>query len=147
MNIDNLARDVVDCFVRADFAGPPLPPHFARWAEREQARAIEAYGPGAAEPPGDMPALDSFTEQRRWHFGDLDVYLYRIEPTSSALLLVVRGEKLAYVALAGQWFMMPLDELERDVPPNDLAIVRFERHHEPLSGEGDVRELFVAHDE
>ena len=123
MNIDKLARDVVDCFVRADFASPPLPPYFARWAEREQARAIEAYGPGADEPPGDVPVFTSFTEQRRWNFGDLDAYLYRIEPTSSALLLVVRDEKLAYVALAGQWFMMPLEPNDREVPPNDLAMM------------------------
>jgi hypothetical protein len=123
MNIDELARDVVDCFVRADFSGPPLPPYFARWAEREHARAIEAYGPGADEPPGDAPVFTSFTEQRRWNLGDLDAYLYRIEPTSSAVLLVVRDEKLAYVALAGQWFMMPLDAHEREVPPNDLAMM------------------------
>ena len=124
MDIDKLARDVVDCFVRADYAGPPLPPHFAKWAERERARAIEAYGPSAGEPPADVPAFDSFAEQRRWRLGDLDAYLYRVEPTSSALLLVVRDETLAYVALAGQWFMMPLDRHERDeVPPNDLAMM------------------------
>jgi hypothetical protein len=124
MDIDTLAREVVDCFVRADFAGPPLPPYFARWAEREQARAIAAYGADAGKPPGDMPEFDSFTEQRQWHLGDLEAHLYRVEPTATALLLVLRGEALAYVAVAGQWFMMRLDRHERDeVPPNDLAMM------------------------
>ena len=124
MDIDKLAREVVDCIVRADFASPPLPPYFARWAEREQARAIEAYGARAAEPPGDVPEIDSFTEQRRWRLGDLDAYLYRVEPTSSALLLVVRGEALAYVAFAGGQFMIPRDQHEREeFPPNDLAVM------------------------
>jgi hypothetical protein len=124
MDVDELAREVVDCFVRADFAAPQLPPYFAGWAEREQARAIAAYGPDAGEPPQDIPEFDSFTEQRRWRLGDLDVFLYRVEPTSSAVLLVLRGDALAYAAVAGQWFMMPFERHERDeVPPNDLAMM------------------------
>jgi hypothetical protein len=122
MDIDALARQVVTQFARADLASPPLPPYLARWAEREQARAVEAYGSAAAEPPPDVQHFDSVTEHQRWRLGDLDARLYRIEPTASALLLVVRGETLAYVAFAGQWFMLPDGVRDQDqFPPHDLA--------------------------
>ena len=119
-----LARQVMDCFVRADVAGPPLPPYFARWAEREQARATAACGSDAGTPPGTMPEFDSFTEQRHWRLGDLDAHLYRVEPTAAAILLVLRGDALAYAAVAGQWFTLPFDRHDRDdVPPNDLTMM------------------------
>ena len=124
MDLDALARDLVDHYVRADFASPPFPPYVAHWAEREQARAVAAYGADAGEPDPHVPAFKSFTEERRWRLGDLDVFLYRIEPTASALLLILRNDVLAYVAFGGGRFMRPPDAHHRDeFPPYDLALM------------------------
>jgi hypothetical protein len=123
MDIAALARDLTDRYARADFASPPFPPYYRRWAECERARAVEAYGAGAGDPDPNPPAFVSFTEARRWRLGQLDAYLYRIEPTASALLLVLHGDVLAYVALAGGWFMYPPNERIADVPPSDLGMM------------------------
>jgi hypothetical protein len=124
MDIDALARDVVDGFARNDFAGPPFPPYFVQRAERVRAQAEDANAQSEAlEAPEDAwPAFESFDQVEHLLIGDLDVYLYRMEPTASALLLVLRGDSLAYTSFAGGRFMMPPRENER-FPPFDLAMM------------------------
>ncbi len=124
MDLDAVARDVVDHYARADFSSPPFPPFYGHWAEREQARAVQAYGAGADDPDPNWPVFETFTEERRWRLGDLDAHLYRIEPTASAMLLVLRGDALAYVSFAGGWFMIPQERFARDeFPPYDLGMM------------------------
>jgi len=124
MDLDALARDVAEHYVRMDFASPPFPSYYRRWAEREQARAVEAYGATGADSDSTPPVFNTFTEERRWRVGDLDAFLYRIEPTASGLLLVLRREALAYVAIAGGWFMHPPHEHGHDgLPPYDLGMM------------------------
>ncbi|HEY0380799.1 MAG TPA: hypothetical protein VGC72_01130, partial [Candidatus Elarobacter sp.] len=103
MDIDAVARAVVDGYVRNDFAGPPFPPYFAHWADRTRAQgARDAADLPESNPAEDAwPAFESFAQVERRPIGDLDVYLYRIEPTASALLLVLRGDSLAYTSFAG----------------------------------------------
>ena len=123
MDLDALARDVSDRFLRGDVTSPPFPPYFAHWAARERAEAERAFAKdgGAPEPAAnDWPPLESFERVSSWRLGDLDVYLYRIEPTASALLLALRGDELAYAAFAGCRFMGPMIGSETR-PPYDLA--------------------------
>ena len=124
MDVDALAREVADRFVRWDLAGPPLPPYLAHWGEcmrAEAERANAAYGAPDA-PSEEWPPFESFERVRNERVGDLDVYLYRIEPTASALLLVLRGDTIAYTSLAGSHFMVPQDQYDR-FPPFDLGMM------------------------
>ena len=125
LDLDALARDVVDRFMRGDLSGPPLPPYMARWAEHERAESARMQAEYGAETAPDpeafaWPPFESVGRVAEWHLGDLDVYLYRVEPTASALLLVLRGDALAYTSFAGYRFMGPLHDSET-VPPYDLA--------------------------
>ena len=84
-------------------------------AEAERANAADA-------PAEEWPPIESFERVRYERVGDLDVYLYRIEPTASALLLVLRGDTIAYTSLAGCHFMIPVNQ--HDVfPPFALGMM------------------------
>lgn len=125
MDIDALAREVTDRFMRADLAGPPFPPYFAHYMEhmRAEAERMQAEYPSAedAQQP-DWPPFESFEQDGYERIGDLDVYVYRIEPSASALLLALRGDALAYAAFAGMRFMGPADPNGR-FPLYDLAMM------------------------
>jgi hypothetical protein len=125
MDIDALAREVADRFMRGDLAGPPFPPYFAHWMEhaRAEAERIHAEYPSADDPPQlDWPPFESFEQDGYERIGDLDVYVYRIDPSASALLLALRGDALAYAAFAGMRFMGPVDPNGR-FPLYDLAMM------------------------
>jgi hypothetical protein len=123
MDIDALAREVANRFMRGDLTGPPLPQYLPQWMERMREEAERAYAahPGTEFPPeSEWPPFESFERAGYERIGDLDVYLYRVEPSASALLLVLRGETLAYTTFAGNRFMGPMDSDLR-FPPYDLA--------------------------
>jgi hypothetical protein len=135
MDVDALAREVADRFMRWDLAGPPFPPYLAHWGERMRAQAERATGGVPDDPSEGWPKFESFEQVGYERVGDeLDVYLYRIEPTATALLLVMRGDSLAYTALAGSRFMMPENEHDR-FPPFDLSFMAMNARAE---GELDV---------
>ena len=122
MDVDALAREVANRFLRWDLAGPPLPAYLVHWGERMRAQAEQANAEsGAPEAPSEQwPAFESSERVRNERIGDLDVYLYRVEPGAAALLLVLRDDTLAYTTFAGYRFMIPPGERD-EFPPFDLA--------------------------
>jgi hypothetical protein len=127
MEIDALARAVLDGYASGDFSAPPFPPHAAPWAERQRrdAEAESAKLPpeqrAAAEAGAALPAFESVTAVDIGKLDDLEIHLYRAEPGAVALLLVVRDGALAYTSLAGNWFAMPEELRSADFPPHALA--------------------------
>jgi hypothetical protein len=121
MDVDALAREIADRLYRGDLAAPPFPAHYARWVEVMDARARAA---GVVRPPDAAPvelAVGSVARVDIGRNGDLDSFLYRVEPGAAALLLVLRADELAYVAMAGNWFVLPEDSRSGTFPPFDLA--------------------------
>jgi hypothetical protein len=158
MHVDALAREVAGRFMRGDVTGPPFPPYFARWAERMRAHAERALGEyGESESPElEWPPFESFERVGERRIGDLDVYVYRIEPTASALLLALRGDALAYTSFAGGRFMGPEFDSDR-FPPYDLALMATHARGEgeldlsiasmSTQGEGPVQVAFAIEPE
>jgi hypothetical protein len=122
MDVDALAREIADRLARHDLAVPPFPAYFPRWRECMEARAHAAGARHADEGAAQAPVA-SVTRVDIGRNEDLDSYLYRVEPGAAALLLIVRGETLAYVASAGGWFDRP-DEMRGPMfPPLDLSMM------------------------
>jgi hypothetical protein len=118
MDVDALAREIADRLYQGDFAVPPFPAYFPRWLESMRARAHEL---GVTEPSGHEEPVASITRVDIGRSEDLDSYLYRVEPGAVALLLVIRGATLAYLASAGAWFNDPGALQGPNFPPYDLA--------------------------
>ena len=137
MDVDALAREVVDRFARWDLAGPPLPPYLAHWGERMRAEAEQANAqPSTPDDPADAwPRFETFEQAGYERIGDLDAYLYRIEPGACALLLALRRGALAYTSFVGYHFMIPKSEHDR-FPPLDLSMMATDAR---AQGELDLR--------
>jgi hypothetical protein len=120
MDVDALARAVGEGAIRMKFASPPFPPYYPGWMERMRAKMPEEFDAAehAAHP------LETFDRTVHERIGDLDVYLYRVEPGAFALLLYLRADALAYVAFVGNWFLMPEDVQKGSrFPPFDLSMM------------------------
>jgi hypothetical protein len=121
MDVDALACEIADRLQRCDLAVPPFPAYFPRWMERSRVQAREAGVPDQPDDRREDLPVASVSRADIGRSGDLDSYLYRVEPGEAALLLVMRGESLAYVASAGRWFDLPDQLPSGPFPPYDLA--------------------------
>jgi len=76
MDVDALAREVAEGTMRLEFESPPFPPYFPSWMERMRAKMPREF----EETARAAHRLDTFDRVAHERLGDLDVYLYRVEP-------------------------------------------------------------------
>jgi hypothetical protein len=111
MDIDALALQIAAGFATGEFPSPPFPSYMPRWAAQQLASMPVSEGEAtlAAWPkPRTAERIDERTA------ADLEAYLYRVEPDDLTVLLVIRGDALAYVSLVGGLSRMPSDLSDRD---------------------------------
>jgi hypothetical protein len=104
VDVDALARDLVEGFMRFDIVAPPFPAYYAAWAERDFG---EIPPDQRAALRADAPPIDSLQRMEHRVAGDLEAFVYRAEPDSSALFLAVRSEEVAYLAFAAGLYAVP----------------------------------------
>lgn len=101
MEPDTLARRIGELLTRGDLSSPPFPAYFARAAASAQAASAEEAEGDRSVTPFAIESLHRVEERR---CGEIELFVYRLEPGASALLIGLRGDAVEYVSLLGGLF-------------------------------------------